>query len=145
MNEPIITWYLIDSDDSTVLEKQNYIGDYNLSSSEMTLHLQVWNNKFGNYTVSNIENPILNIMFSTIEDNSMLKYIKVKVDNNDYEPLNVLSEKGTLNIYRTLSGEPNNGSLEESSNYIDLRIKIEKINYKILNGLKSMILDITYL
>lgn len=110
---------------------------------EMTI--QVWNNKWGQEAVANVTNGNIAIFFDTEEDNSLLKYCSVKIDNRDFQPINIQSGNTRVELGRTLSGASNEGSLINSKeNYATITLRFGPITEGIKNGLKNLYIDFEF-
>lgn len=144
MKEPQISWYINENNSINLIDGEHYAGAYSPSNIEAVFEMQVWNNRWGTEDISDIENPILVLMFNTIEDSALLKYCQVRVDNNPFKELEVLEDRATLPLGRPLSGKSNKGTSMNSNNYSQITIKFGPISHNMKNGLKSLLVDLQY-
>lgn len=144
MKEPQISWYIIENESVNLIDGEHYAGAYSPSNIEATFEIQVWNNKWGRDDIPDVENPILVLMFDTIEDRTLLQYCKVRIDNGPFKELEVLEDRATLPLYRPLSGKSNKGTSSDANNYAQITIKFGPISYGMKNGLKSLLVDLQF-
>ena len=144
MRDPQVSWYIIENESVELIDKEHFAGAYSPSNIEATFEMQVWNNKWGTEDVADIDNPVLVLMFDTIEDSKLLEYCKVKIDNNPFRELEIYDNKATLPLDRLLAGKANKGSASDSTNYARITIKFGPITHGMKNGLKSLLVDIQY-
>ena len=100
MRDPQVSWYIIENESVELIDKEHFAGAYSPSNIEATFEMQVWNNKWGTEDVADIDNPVLVLMFDTIEDSKLLEYCKVKIDNNPFRELEIYDNKATLPLDR---------------------------------------------
>lgn len=143
MKNPELSWYLISAEDSTIVEKEHYLGAYTPDTIEMITNLQLWNNRYGQEIAKDIENSNLKITFSSIEDTKLLEYMQVKIDNNPYEDLTIINNEAIIPIQRIISGEINVGDNMCVNNYIDIYIKTT-LSQDMKNGLKNLLINLDY-
>lgn len=143
MKDPQISWYIKENEDVTFIDKEIYMGSYNSSNMEAVFNVQLWNNKWGDEDVKNLENFSIVIFFDTIEDNALLSRCEVKVDNGGYQKPEMIGSKGMIKVDRIVSGMRNNGTLN-ANNYLDLSIRISPITGDMKNGLKNIVVDLQY-
>ena len=143
MKNPELSWYLISAEDSTIVEKEHYLGAYTPDTVEMITNLQLWNNRYGQEIAKDIENSNLKITFSSIEDTKLLEYMQVKIDNNPYEDLTIINNEAIIPIQRIISGEINVGDNMCVNNYIDIYIKTT-LSQDMKNGLKNLLINLDY-
>lgn len=143
MANPNVSWY-IKEQDTYVQDEEYYLGSFT-SNSEISLSVQVWNNRYGSSDVDNIEEARLAIYFDSVEDSSLLKYCTVSVNNSSYVTPEVELQRAIVSIGE-LNGTFNDG-LEESTNqtnYKNITIKFSGFPGNLKNGLKNMFLDIEF-
>lgn len=137
-----ITWYILE-DNEYIQENNNeyFLGSF-APNNEIKLTVQVWNNRYGKTAVESIENARLAIYFESIEDNILLNYCTVNInDNNIKVPISF--NKGIIDI-GLLSGSSNNGvdSIDNIYNFKNITFTFKDFPSNLRNGLKNMILDI---
>lgn len=143
MKDPQISWYIKENEDVTFIDREIYMGSYNSSNIEAVFNVQLWNNKWGDEDVKNLENFSIAISFDTIEDNALLNRCEVKVDKGGYQKLEIVGSKGIVKVDRVISGMRNSGNLN-ANNYLDLSIRISPITGDMKNGLKNIVIDLQY-
>lgn len=143
MKDPQISWYIKENEDVTFIDREIYMGSYNSSNIEAVFNVQLWNNKWGDEDVKNLENFSIAISFDTIEDNVLLNRCEVKVDKGGYQKLEIVGSKGIVKVDRVISGMRNSGNLN-ANNYLDLSIRISPITGDMKNGLKNIVIDLQY-
>lgn len=144
MRDPQISWYVLENESVELIDKEHFAGAFSPSNIEATFEMQVWNNKWGTEDVADIDNPVLVLMFDTIEDSKLLEYCKVRIDNNPFKELEIYNDKATIPMNRILSGRSNKGSASDSTNYSQITIKFGPITHGMQNGLKGLLVDIQY-
>lgn len=143
MDKPLISWY-IKEDEDYIQDNEYYLGSYS-SEEDIIINVQVWNNRYGNSDVENIEEGRLAVYFDTIEDSSLLQYCSVSINNGEYITPTIDINRAIVTI-GDLYGNYNNG-LEDSSNennFKNLKIKFSKLPTNLKNGLKNLFLDIEF-
>ena len=78
MNTPIISWYIKENNDY-IQDQEYYLGSYN-PDSEISLQVQVWNNRYNQSEVSSINDARFVIYFENIEDMNELDIIEMVCD-----------------------------------------------------------------
>jgi len=144
LKEPQISWYITENESVNLIDGEHYAGAYRPSNIEATFEMQVWNNKWGTEDISDVENPVLVLMFDTLEDCTLLQFCKVRIDNSPFKELEILDNKGILPLNRPLSGKANKGTSSDSNNYSKITIKFGPIYYGMKNGLKSLLVDLQF-
>lgn len=144
MKDPQISWHITERKSSNLIDGEYFAGAYSPSDTEAIFDLQVWNNIWGTEDVSDIENPILVLMFNCIEDSKLLQYCKVSIDNGIYQDLEILEDRALIAIDRILSGKANKGSEADANNYVKIAVKFGPISYGMKTGLKSLLIDLQY-
>ena len=144
MNRPIISYHVLNTDDTYTKQNSVYAGTYT-GDNTLSVNLRIWNNFCGTEDVEDLQNFNLVLRFLTKEDNALLNYIEIIADN---EILGSIIENdalvGTFASPRILSGEANTGSDEYISNYINVTISFHADTGVYLkdHDLKSLVLDI---
>lgn len=143
MNQPSISWY-IKEDDDYVQDNDYYLGSFS-SSSDILIKIQVWNNRYGNESVEDIENARLSIYFDTVEDSSLLQYCTISINNDEFIKPEIYLNRATINI-GTLLGTFNSGMDNEKNidNYKNIIVKFSNMPTNLKNGLKNLFLDIEF-
>jgi len=142
MKKPQISWYVLE-DENLVPYEEYYAGSFRSDDViEITLH--VWNNRWGQEQVQNVEQGRLALYFDTIEDSFLLNLCSVSIDDGDFQSLNISSNRGRISLGRILSGEPNLGSSTSRNNYAKIVLRFGPITDGIRNSLKNLYLDIEY-
>lgn len=143
MNQPSISWY-IKEDDDYIQDNDYYLGSFS-SSSDILMKVQVWNNRYGNESVEDIENARLSIYFDTVEDSSLLQYCTISINNDEFIQPEIYLNRATINI-GTLLGTFNSGMDNEKNigNYKNIIIKFSNMPTNLKNGLKNLFLDIEF-
>jgi hypothetical protein len=142
MNDPQVTWYVIEDNTPTPYEDY-YAGSYR-PNDILEVSIQLWNNRWGQETVSDIVNSKLAVFFDTIEDSYLLNLCSIKIDDNDYKPLTVQSTRGYIDLGKTLSGGSNTGSTYSKDNYASIVLRFGPITDGMKNSLKNLFIDLEY-
>ena len=148
MEAPKITWLVRTADDESFRKSPEfYAGAYD-QEEDLELYIQIWNNRYGKETVKNLSDFGISVTFDKEEDSVFLKYMSFFLGIKEYD-LVVNGNTGVIQLPDTveLSGAVNDGSDENTDNYVILRLVIsvpENIRLK-MNDLKSMTLGITKL
>lgn len=141
--KPIISWHVLEND--VFNEKEEYyLGNFEPLET-VSFNLQLWNNKYGNENVDDIDNAKLSIKFEKLDDFILLNYCTVYINGVKESIDKVLEDKALVNI-GFLSGEKNNG-LDEAFNeynFKDIKLIFENIPTTIRQGLKNIFLDVEY-
>ena len=126
--KPIFTWLVQnDNDDYEACKKYTEPGTLQVGD-ELVKNIRIYNG-YGGVQVENSYNTKLVIAFKNYEDNFLLNLIEVKVNDSDYEKLEIDIDRGVINI----------GDIYKNS-YIDLKIKLGPIQENISTSFKSMVL-----
>lgn len=143
MNQPTISWFIIE-DDEQVQEEEYYLGSFN-SNTNIELKLQIWNNRYGIEDVESIKNAKLILYFETIEDNTLLNFCTVE---NEFDgEVKPTIELNKASIYLgELNGEANNGiDNEKNTNHFkNVTIRFKDFPANLKEGLKNLFVDIQY-
>lgn len=143
MANPIISWYVNESG-SYVQDEEYYLGSFT-SDTDISVSVQVWNNRYGSKEVDSIDEARLAIYFDTIEDSALLNYCTVSINDSTYATPSVELQRAVVTIGE-LSGVDNDGLEQTSneSNYKNVTIKFSGFPGNLKNGLKNMYLDIEF-
>lgn len=144
MDAQRISWFVKNEDNVYSSKKEYYAGVYT-KEEELTVFLQLWNNKAGTKDVTPLEKFAINIYFEDIEDSVLLRFCKITMNNVEELSLVPGSQKATIlfpdNII--ISGVSNDGSDTAVDNYINLKFSFSAPNYTLKeNDLKSMYFEI---
>ena len=141
MNKPNISWYISEENDY-IQDNEYYLGSFS-QESEIKMNVQVWNNRYVKTHVDSIQNARLAIYFDSIEDNTLLQYCSVSVEDKHFPEIPVIFNKGVIDI-GLLSGDSNNGldSVDNHYNFKNITIIFKNLPNNLKNGLKNMFLDI---
>ncbi len=144
MKDAQISWYVEKEEMVDLIDEEYFAGTVSPSDINVTFQFQVWNNKWGSEMVYDIDNPSLTLTFDYVEDNQLLNYCSVRIDNGAFVTGEIINNKMTVPLNRMLSGEANKGSFTDTSNYARIAIKFGPITYGMKNDLKSLIIDLQY-
>ncbi len=133
-----ISWF-IKENGNTVPYDEFYAGTYG-PNEVMEVHIQIWNNRWGQTAVNDAAGLKLAMMFENIEDNSLLKLCQIKVGNGLFIAPTEEEDRFVLATDETISGASNNGAESNVNNYVDIVIKFGPIKNGIRNNLKNMII-----
>ena len=125
--KPIFTWLVQnDNDDYEACKKYTEPGALQVGD-ELVKNIRIYNG-YGGVQVENSYNTKLVIAFKNYEDNFLLNLIEVKVNDSDYEKLEIDIDRGSVSL----------GTIYKNS-FVDIKIKIGPIPENINSGLKSVI------
>ena len=148
MDKPIISYHVLDVDDTYMQQSSVYAGTYT-GDEALTVSLRIWNNYQGTVDVEDLQNFNLVLRFLTEEDNALLKYISLAVTNKIDIPCIIENNAlvGSFVDPVVLSGQANTGSDEYVNNYINITVSFNAGAGAYLkdHDLKSLILDIVEL
>ena len=148
MEKPIITYHILNEDDTYTKQNSVYAGTYT-GDKELSVTLRIWNNFRGIEDVEDLNNFNLVCHFLTEEDNALLKYISLSVTNTIEIPCIIENNAivGSFVDPVILSGQANTGSDEYVNNYIDITITFNSGANVYLkdHDLKSLVVDVVEL
>lgn len=144
--KPIISWYAKKiSDAKYSVEPRFYAGKYS-DNDPIVVDIQLWNNRWGTTTVSDLTNYDICFFFDRIEDSSLLEYCNVLLNSTDSLLFSVSGNKAILEIENkpTLKGTKNNGSSADNpDNYLQLRLVFSATGTRLKdNDLKSLYFEV---
>lgn len=142
MINPQISWFVIEDDTPTPYEEY-YAGSYRPDES-VEIHMQLWNNRWGQEEAENVTQGRLAVFFDSIEDSYLLGLCSIKIDSNDFVPLTINSGRGRVAIDRVLSGSSNTGSSNATGNYVNVVLKFGPVTAGIRNSLKNLYIDLEF-
>lgn len=124
MANPKIEWY-VKEDSAYTPRREHYAGSYR-PEDDIEMHIRAWSNRFGTEKHPDIENPVLIVYFSTIEDSAFLEYIRISADGKPSQKPDILDKKAYYPLNREkLSGAPNEGTEEYADNYVDIVLSFD--------------------
>lgn len=127
MARPILTWLVQDEDNSFNVYK-SYTEPGSLQPGDvLEKNIRIYNG-YGGQVVENSYNTKLIIAFKDYESNFLLNLFEVKVNDGEFEKLEIDIDRGSVNLGTIYKNE-----------YVDVKIKIGPIPENINNGLKSVI------
>lgn len=149
MNKPVISYHILDVDNTYIKQDTVYAGTYT-GDEALEVHIRIWNNYKGIEDVEDLYNFNLVLKFLTEEDNVLLKYIELMDETNHIQIPGTVEEDALVGIFFEpvkLSGSANTGSNEYKKNYIDIGISFKAGAGAYLkdHDLKSLILNIVEL
>ena len=145
MDKPIITYHVLNMDDTYTKQNSVYAGTYT-GDEALSVNLRIWNNFRGTEDVEDLEHFNIVARFLTEEDNALLPYISLAITDQIEIP-GVIEDNALVGMFVdevTLSGKANTGSDEYTSNYINVTVsfKADAGAYLKDHDLKSLVLDI---
>ena len=149
MDKPIISYHILNADNSYTKQNSVYAGTYT-GDEPLEVRLRIWNNYRGIENVEDLQNFNLVLRFLTEEDNALLKYIDLIDEKHNIQIPGTIEENAFVGIFFepvVLSGSANTGSDEYNGNYIDIKISFKAGANAYLkdHDLKSLVLDIVEL
>jgi hypothetical protein len=141
MNDPQISWYIVEADSSVVPRNEYYAGSCTPGET-VEINIQVWNNRWGSDTVASAQGSKLAVYFDSIEDSYLLNLCQIKVDDEPYAFLRVEADKGYVDLPRELSGAANDGSMTNVDNYMNILFKFGPTDKGLRNSLKNLFLSL---
>ncbi len=148
MNKPIISYHVLDIDDTYIKQDNIYAGTYT-GDETLEVNLRIWNNYKGIEDVEDLHNFNLVLRFLTEEDNVLLKYISLAV-TDEIEIPSIIEEDALVGTFVDpviLSGRANTGSDEYKKNYVNITVSFKAGAHTYLkdHDLKSLVLEIVEL
>ena len=145
MGKPIISYHVLNTDDTYTKQSSVYAGTYT-GNDAIAVNLRIWNNFRGTEDVEDLENFNIVVHFLTEEDNVLLKYISLAVTDEIEIPVILENDAlvGTFVDPVILSGRANTGSDEYTSNYVNITVSFNAGANAYLkdHDLKSLVLEI---
>lgn len=145
MDSPSITWYARQSTDAYQADSEFYAGTYT-KEKNLSVDMQLWNNRWGIDDVSNIDNAVVNFYFETIEDSSLLKNCTITLNGSDQLSTIVKNNKGSVVLNRSLSGKKNNGddsNIDNTDNFVNLTFSFGAAGYTLKeNDIKNLYFEV---
>lgn len=134
MTNQNVTWFINDAP----IVNSSYIGSFE-TTEYFKVDLVVVNNYLGIEPAPAISNGLLTLYFKDYEDNNLLKYFKITFDGNYTQTFNVVSNRATVRLPRTLFGDYQNNP-DGCTLHMSLSIP-NKVNVK--TDLKELFIDIS--
>lgn len=148
MDQPKITYHLLNADNTYTKQSSVYAGSYT-GNEAIEVNLRIWNNYKGTEDVEDLENFGIVARFLTEEDNALLRYISLAITDEIEIPSIVENNAlvGTFVDPVTLSGQANTGSEEYTQNYIPITVTFNPAPGAYLkdHDLKSLVIEIVEL
>ena len=151
MDNPKITYHVLNSDDTYTKQNSVYAGTYT-GDEAVEVKLRIWNNFRGTEDIEDLDNFNLVLKFLTEEDNALLKYIDVdyKKGDEEWRTTPILENNALVCPFVepvTLYGYANTGSDTYNSNYVDITVSFNPGAGAYLkdHDLKSLVLDVVEL
>lgn len=146
MAKPIISWYAKRiSDDKYSVESRFYAGKYS-DNDPIVVDIQLWNNRWGVDTVSDLTNYDICFFFDRLEDSVLLEYCNVLLNATDSLVFSISGNKAILEMEDkpVLKGTKNNGSSADNpDNYLQLRFVFSATGTRLKdNDLKSLYFEV---
>lgn len=145
MDKANITWYAKQDSNAYQADTEFYAGTYT-KEKNLSVDIQIWNNRWGISDVDDIKDAVLNFYFETIEDSALLKNCTISVNNSDQLTTVVKGTKGSVVLNKTLSGKKNDGNDDNtlnSENFINITFSFNAPNYILKeNDIKNLYFDI---
>ena len=147
MDKPKISYHILNADDTYTKQNSVYAGTYT-GNEELSVTFRIWNNYRGTEDVEDLENFNIVAHFLTEEDNALLPYLTIAV--NDMQLSSIIEDNayvGTFVDPVVLSGSANTGSEEYAQNYIPVTVtfKADAGAYLKAHDLKSLVIEIVEL
>ncbi len=143
MKDPIISWYIKDFEGNYVPREEYHAGEYN-NTSKLLVQMQIWNNRWGVEDVKDLNNPVLNFYFDTIEDSSLLGMCKISINEFNNMPLVITGQKASVSLLHPLKGLKNDGTiLANSNNFTNVTFEFDANDYRLKeNDLKNVYFEL---
>ena len=148
MEQPKITWLVRRADVEDFRKSPDYYAGVYDQSDDFAVYIQIWNNRYGKETVKSLSDFGISVTFDKEEDSVLLQYMYFQYGQKVLTPV-ITGNTGVVHFTDEveISGTVNDGSDENTDNYIVVRLVIsvpENVRLK-MNDLKSMTLGITKL
>lgn len=148
MDQPKITYHLLNADDTYTKQSSVYAGTYT-GNEAIEVNLRIWNNYRGTEDIEDLENFSIVVRFLTEEDNALLRYISLSI-TDEIEIPSIIENNALIGTFIdpvTLSGKANTGSEEYTQNYIPITVTFNPAPGAYLkdHDLKSLVIEIVEL
>lgn len=131
-----------------VLEEDTYKAKYehnmgNYSGDEqLVTKLQLWNNRYGTEDTDMVTKPTMYFYYKNVEDNNLLNYYTLKVDGRVVDFV-IQNNKAIVVLPRLIVGDANNGTEENTGNYVSIELVFDAANETLKNNdLKELYVEI---
>jgi hypothetical protein len=142
MKDPQISWYVLEDEILTPYEEY-YAGSYR-PNDVLEIQMNVWNNRWGQETVKDVQQGTIAVYFDTIEDSYLLNLCSISIDNGDFKALTITSNRGCISLGKILFGEANVGSANSKDNYAKITLKFGPVTDGMKNSLKNLYVDLEF-
>ena len=148
MDQPKITYHLLNADDTYTKQSSVYAGTYT-GNEAIEINLRIWNNYRGTEDIEDLENFSIVARFLTEEDNALLRYISLSI-TDEIEIPSIIENNALIGTFIdpvTLSGQANTGSEEYTRSYIPITVTFNPAPGAYLkdHDLKSLVIEIVEL
>lgn len=151
MDKPKITWYAKLAKEDKFNGGDNLFVGSNTPNNDLEINVQLWNNRWGETAVEDLEDFQIVMFFADYEDSALLPCLSAKYNNQQIDvEVDTVAKRAMLMfpITMALSGEANNGSSTDNTclkNFLPFTIMFKHPGGKHLkeNDLKSLRLEIT--
>lgn len=123
---PVFSWFVQEDEQFNIYKNYTQPGSLK-TGEELIKNIRIYNG-YGGQEVENSYDTKLVVSFKKYEDNFLLNLFEIKINDSDYQKLNVDIDRATIDL----------GTIYKNS-YIDLKIKIGPIPENIISSLKSVI------
>lgn len=142
MQEPNISWYLVNDDGEEIPTQDFYLGDYKYGEY-IDFNIRLWNNRWGEEDIEDAKDIIFELEFFNLEDSIILD--DIVITENELE-IDFFKEANKIKarLKNNLSGKKHSIIDDEnSSNYTDVNVSIF-VREGLSRSLKQMILGVDY-
>lgn len=141
VNKPIISWHIKEND--SIMEYEDYYSGSYVPGDTIRMEIQVWNNRNGLSDAVDIDNAYLSIAFEKAEDNMILNFLKVDVEDTGFKKPELEIERAEIEL-GILSGHKNDGiaNTNNKDNYKNISIEITNLPANLKSGLRNMLFNI---
>lgn len=142
MNEPNISWYILNENNEELPPEDFYAGNYKYGEY-LDLDIRLWNNRWGDEDIQSAKNIIFEISFANIEDSIMFRQLEVKEHGI---PLKGFEDGNTMKfrLKKELSGSKHSMNESENiKNFVDINLQI-LVEHGLKRSIKNMIVSVDY-
>ena len=123
-----LQWYVRKTTETKFFPRDEvFAGTYN-GSEPLRISTRLWNNRYGETSVDSLENFNIKIYFDNDEDQTLLKYCTVIINEKEQIPLEITNKYGLIVMDQdtSVSGAANNGVEEENKeNYLTIDLSFD--------------------
>lgn len=136
-----ISWYI--KEDDEYMEHEDYHAGSHSNEDVILLNIQVWNNRGGMNDSDTIDNAYLSIEFEKADDNTILNFMRVNVNDTGFVKPNVSLDRADVEL-GILSGYKNDGiaNIKNKDNYKNILIEIAELPKNMRSGLRNMLFNV---